>query len=58
MISATYCAIIFLYIVEFADWNSQSKIGQGVVSEDYTQSSGGTDVMNYHTGNVQGYRNG
>ena len=55
---ATYCAIIFLYIVEFADWNSQSKIGQGVVSEDYTQSSGGTDVMNYHTGNVQGYRNG
>lgn len=55
---ATYCAIIFLYIVEFADWNSQSKIGKGVVDESYAQSSGGTDVMNYHTGNVQGYRDG
>lgn len=55
---ATYCAIIFLYIVEFADWNSQSKIGKGVVGESYAQSSGGTDVMNYHTGNVQGYRDG
>ena len=55
---ATYCAIIFLYIVEFADWNSQSKIGKGVVGESYSQSSGGTDVMKYHTGNVQGYRDG
>ena len=55
---ATYCAIIFLYIVEFADWNSQSKIGKGVVGESYAQSSGGTDVMKYHTGNVQGYRDG
>lgn len=55
---AAYCAIIFLYIVEFADWNSQSKIGKGVVGESYSQSSGGTDVMKYHTGNVQGYRDG
>lgn len=48
---ATYCAIIFLYIVEFADWNCQSKIGKGSV--DVTSSpyaNGVTDVMTYHTG--------
>jgi hypothetical protein len=52
---ATYCAIIFLYIVEFADWNCQSKIGQGfTVNNSYALSSGTTDVMTYHTGRAPG----
>ena len=56
---ATYCAIIFLYIVEFADWNCQRKIGEGVVnrSNDSLQS-GGTDTMTYHTGMSGDYSNG
>lgn len=52
---ATYCAIIFLYIVEFADWDSQSKIGRGYVdSNNSTIRSGGTDSMTYHTGRASG----
>lgn len=53
---ATYCAIIFLYIVEFADWNSQSEIGQGYTNSNNSSaiSSGGTDSMTYHTGRASG----
>ena len=52
---ATYCAIIFLYIVEFADWNCQSKIGRGIVdSSGMAISSGLTDSMIYHTGRDSG----
>ena len=52
---ATYCAIIFLYLVEFADWNCQSKIGRGYVEGNSSAlSSGGTDGMNYHTGRASG----
>ncbi len=40
-------AIQFLYIVEYADWNSQDKIGDGPTS-DY--STGYSDVIDYHTG--------
>ena len=47
---ATYCAIIFLYIVEFADWNSQSKIGWGNVIGSNILNTGTTDSMIYHTG--------
>ncbi len=47
---ATYCAIIFLYIVEFADWNCQSKIGRGYVDYNYAINSGATDTMTFHTG--------
>lgn len=51
---ATYCAIIFLYIVEFADWNCQSKIGQGFTYDNNRAAiySGGTDSMTYHTGHA------
>lgn len=51
---ATYCAIIFLYIVEFADWNCQSKIGQGFTYSNNRAAiySGGTDRMTYHTGHA------
>lgn len=52
---ATYCAIIFLYLVEFADWNCQSKIGRGYVDNNKSAiSSGGTDGMKYHTGRASG----
>lgn len=48
---ATYCAIIFLYIVEFANWDCQSKIGRGYVDGNSSAiNSGGTDSMVYHTG--------
>lgn len=46
---ATYCAIIWLYIIEFADWNCQKKIGPGITNAS-THSSGDTDNMKYHTG--------
>lgn len=53
---ATYCAIIFLYIVEFADWNCQSKIGRGYTDSDNSSAirSGHTDSMTYHTGRASG----
>lgn len=48
---ATYCAIIFLYIVEFADWNSQDKIAYGrAKNQSSAVPSGKTDTMVYHTG--------
>lgn len=50
----TYCAIIWLYIVEFADWDSQGRIGQGVVNASAAVNSGGTDSMSYHTGRAAG----
>ncbi len=46
---ATYSAIVLLYLIEFADWNSQSKIGQGC-GPDSKVNNGGCDSMNYHTG--------
>lgn len=48
---ATYCAIIFLYVVEFADWNSQNKIAYGRANgQSSVVTSGKTDTMVYHTG--------
>ena len=40
-------AIRFLYLVEFANFNSQSMIGSGPTVD---RPTGGTDVVNYHTG--------
>ena len=52
---ATYCAIVFLYIMEFADWNCQSKIGRGYFDDnDLALPSGGTDSMTFHTGRASG----
>lgn len=52
---ATYCAIVFLYIVEFADWNCQTKIGRGYTdSHSEALNSGTTDSMTYHTGRASG----
>lgn len=45
-----------LYIVEFADWNSQAKIGKGCGNNSATQNMGYTDSMPYHTGTTQSNR--
>lgn len=51
---ASWCAIGLLYIVEYADWNTQSKIGKGYSNGSSAISSGGTDSMTYHTGRASG----
>ena len=52
---STYCAIIWLYIVEFADWDCQAKIGRGYVDGNNSRiNTGGTDSMTYHTGRASG----
>lgn len=43
---ASWCAVVLLYVVEYADWNSSSKIGTGANKG----VSGRTDSMTYHTG--------
>lgn len=47
---ATHCAIILLYLVEYADWDSQRKIGQGRSIANSIVNTGETDAMTYHTG--------
>ena len=47
---ATRFTIWLLYIVEFADWNSQAKIGYGCGNNSATENMGYTDSMQYHTG--------
>ena len=48
--------IKMLYLVEFADWNSQTKIGYGCGNGSGTQAMGYTDSMQYHTGTTQASR--
>ena len=43
-----------LYLVEYADFNSQAKIGQGIVNDTAAHKTGETDVMVYHTGRAAG----
>lgn len=45
-----------LYIIEFADWNSQAKIGYGCSPNSNTFTMGYTDSMPYHTGTDQSSR--
>ena len=54
---AAHCALIFLYLVEYADWNCQAKIG-AVSAETTNFSTGITDVMQYHTGTAAGSAGG
>ena len=42
--------IKMLYLVEYADWNSQTKIGYGCGNNSATENMGATDGMTYHTG--------
>ena len=51
---ASWCAIQLLYLVEYADWDSQTKIGRGYVDGSSALASGATDTMAYHTGRVAG----
>ena len=52
---AAWCAVWLLYLVEFADWDSQEQIGRGYVdSNSAAINSGGTDSMTYHTGRASG----
>lgn len=52
---ATWCAVWLLYLVEFADWNSQGKIGKGYTDNNSAATTvGGTDSMTYHTGRASG----
>ena len=47
---AAWCAYDLLYLVEYADWDSQKKIGQGIVNDTAAHNTGETDAMVYHTG--------
>ncbi len=47
---ATQFTIWLLYIVEFANWDSQAKIGYGCGNNSATENAGLTDAMTYHTG--------
>ncbi|MCM1224982.1 MAG: hypothetical protein NC548_62080, partial [Lachnospiraceae bacterium] len=48
--------IKFLYLVEFADWNSQAKIGYGCSASGSKANNGQTDAMTYHTGTTAANR--
>ena len=48
--------IRMLYLVEFAHWNSQLKIGYGCGNNSAVQSMGASDNMPYHTGTMQSSR--
>ena len=48
--------IWMLYLVEFANWNSQAVIGKGCGNNSGTQNMGYTDSMPYHTGTTQSSR--
>mgnify|MGYP006954667228 FL=1 len=48
-------AVIFLYLIEYADWDCQSAVGRGITSWNSSASAtlknnGGTDAMSYCTG--------
>lgn len=49
--------IWMLYLVEFADWNSQKTIGKGCGNNSATENMGYTDSMPYHTGTTLASRN-
>ncbi len=50
---ACLVTIWMLYLVEFADWNSQAKIGYGCGDNSAVGNMGYTDSMPYHTGTTQ-----
>lgn len=53
---AMYWTIAMLYLVEFANWNSQAKIGYGCGNSSASQKVGASDSMPYHTGTMQASR--
>ena len=55
---AIYWTICMLYLVEFAHWDSQSKIGLGEADDSAgtVSKNGYSDTMPYHTGTMKNYR--
>lgn len=53
---ATRFTIWLLYLVEFAHWNSQDKIGYGCADASIVLAMGYTDSMPYHTGTTKSSR--
>lgn len=47
---AMYWTIMMLYLVEYANWNSQATIGYGCSPSGSKFNMGATDAMVYHTG--------
>ena len=47
---AMYWTIMMLYLVEYANWNSQEVVGYGCSDSGSVQNSGLCDAMTYHTG--------
>ena len=47
---AMYWTIMMLYLVEYANWNSQATIGYGCSPSNAKFNMGATDNMVYHTG--------
>ena len=47
-------AVKLLYLIEFSNFNSQLKIGQGVTNSNDMISNGGTDALLYHSGRALG----
>lgn len=48
-----WLTIWFLYLVEFANWDSQACIGYNCGNNSSKQATGSTDLMPYHTGTMQ-----
>ena len=48
-----WVTIWMLYLVEFANWNTQSMIGYNCGNNSSKQNTGSTDTMPYHTGTMQ-----
>ena len=53
---ALWWTVNMLYLVEFANWNSQAQIGMGCGDGSSTANSGASDTMPYHTGTMQNSR--
>ena len=53
---ALWWTIRMLYLVEFADWDSQAVIGYGCGNGSSIVNTGTTDSMSYHTGTMQSSR--
>ena len=53
---AMRCTIQMLYLVEFANWNSQEVIGYGCGNNSGKEPVGASDSMPYHTGTMQSSR--
>lgn len=49
-----YSAIQLLYIVEFANLNSQAMVGAGITGGSSSIATGSTDTLTYHTGRTSG----